>query len=175
MWRALHPEGITAVPSADSYWGEVTLLGLPVGSTDGILDHIFTQGHSEKCDCPRLADHWKTEIPHTCSDHWFTSYLAERLSTASRKAKEEDEPVAAFRHCSLPSSSSALAQICISCSTNKSGCAYTHHLEQRQQTLSLCLISATVFGRELNYLWSVSRTLLIHPPSTHANGSPIPT
>ena len=54
-----------------------------------------------------------------------TVYLAERLSIASRRAEEEDKPVVAFSFTPVPSSNSAMAQICIPAQQTKEA-GHTH-------------------------------------------------
>lgn len=116
------------------------------------------------CDCPRQADNWGHFKYSLVINSLFT--LVQRLSTEQWKTKEEDQPMAALSYSCIPSSNSAMAQICISYSMSKqtsqlSSCTYTHH-QQCQQKLSLHLPSAIFFRKELNYLWLVISTLLIH-------------
>ena len=60
--------------------------------------------------------------------------LAERLSMASRRAEEEDKPVAAFSFAAAPSGNSAMAQICFG------------HLMQRVDSLENTLMLGGIGG-----------------------------
>lgn len=120
-------------------------------------------------DCT-LNHHIFNQIHQRCVTAW-TVYLAERPSTGWGKT-QEDQPVAALSYSCVPSSNSAMAQVCISYSVEHTSkhsnqvTVHTHTHQQCQQKISLHLISATFFRRQLK-LSVVIHEHLINPLSQH--------